>query len=97
MGTALAPSNPSPGGRTPLWSVLHTRLVSKIPSDEKALQPKAVIPSSRQIRPKDGNLGVIWKRGQKGDPAVAEKDAGGLLRRKDGGGVTQEVPLLGAS
>ena len=43
------------------------------------------------------NLGVIWKRGQKGDPAVAEKDAGGLLRRKDGGGVTQEVPLFGAS
>ena len=53
MGTALAPSNPSPGRLTPLWSVLHTRLVSKIPSDRKALQPKAVIPSSRQIRPKD--------------------------------------------
>lgn len=40
-------------------------------------------------------LGVGWERGQKGDPAVAEKDAGGLLRGDDGGGVTQEVLLLG--
>ena len=43
------------------------------------------------------HLGVGWKRGQKGDPAVAEKDAGGLLQGGDGGGVTQEVLLLRAS
>lgn len=43
------------------------------------------------------HLGVGWERGQKGDPAVAEKDAGGLLRGEDGGGVTQEVLLLRTS
>lgn len=40
------------------------------------------------------SLGVGWKRGQKGDPAVAGKGAGGLSQWEDGAVATQEVPVL---
>lgn len=49
-GHSFGPFRSPPGRLTPLWSVLHTRLVSKTPLDGKALQPKAAVPSSRQIR-----------------------------------------------
>lgn len=55
MGWLLWPLPSSPGRLTTLVCSTH-ELVSKIPSDRKALKPKAVIPSPRQIRSKDGSV-----------------------------------------